>query len=125
MLLSSLTSQMNISQAEQDISACMGALSECPLGSIVAHSILSSLTNILQWCSSGDEAKLQIVARMGRNLIMSQYHDVVAPMLLSRTVFCGERSMSTEKQGKQAAEDVYWQEDWCMALLLFAVSIGP
>jgi hypothetical protein len=31
--------------------------------------------------------------------------------------------MSAEKRGKQAAEDIYWQEDWRMALLLFAVSI--
>lgn len=117
MLLASLSHRKNTSIGEHDIAACMGALSDCPLGSVGSHVILSSLTNILEFCNSDDDQLVQIASRMGRNLIMSQYHDVVAPMLLSRTVFCGERSMSPE-----TPKDCRWEIHWRMALTLFAVS---
>ena len=117
MLLASLSHRKNTSIGEHDIAACMGALSDCPLGSVGSHVILSSLTNILEFCNSDDDQLVQIASRMGRNLIMSQYHDVVAPMLLSRTVFCGERSMSPE-----TPKDCTWECHWRMALTLFAVS---
>ena len=117
MLLASLSHRKNISIGEHDIAACMGALSDCPLGSVGTHVILSSLTNILEFCNSDDDQLVQIASRMGRNLVMSQYHDVVAPMLLSRTVFCGERSMSPEPR-----TDSKWENHWRMALTLFAVS---
>ena len=117
MLLASLGLRKNTSIGEQDIAACMGALSDCPLGSVGTHVILSSLTNILEFCNSDDDQLVQIASRLGRNLVMSQYHDVVAPMLLSRTVFCGERSMSP-----QAPPDCRWEHHWRMALTLFVVS---
>ena len=117
MLLASLSHRKNTSIGEHDIAACMGALSDCPLGSVGTHVILSSLTNILDFCNSDDDELVQIASRMGRNLIMSQYHDVVAPMLLSRTVFCGERTMSPE-----TPKDCRWEYHWRMALTLFAVS---
>ena len=117
MLLASLSHRKNASIGEHDIAACMGALSDCPLGSVGTHVILSSLTNILDFCNSDDDQLVQIASRMGRNLIMSQYHDVVAPMLLSRTVFCGDRSMSPETNNESR-----WEFHWRMALTLFAVS---
>jgi len=138
MLLSSLSNARSISQGEHDISACMGALSECSLGSVCAHGIFRAIVGILEWCeivpadfvetsstsnvgggggggdddydreegnttkrnrrNSGggpridDDHKCQVASRLARNLIISQFHDVIAPMLLSRTVFSAERT---------------------------------
>ena len=124
MLLSSLSNPRSISQGEHDISACMGALSDCPLGSVGSHIIFRAFLGVMQWCeivpsnlgfeedNAGasstenvnstrgnhksrvdDDHKCQVASRLARNLLMSQYHDVVAPMLLSRTIFSGERNM--------------------------------
>lgn len=142
MLLSSLSNQRSISQGEHDVGACMGALSDCPLGTVGAHIIFTALMGVLQWCEifppeegsplAEEDHKMQVAHRLGRNLLMSQFHDVVAPMLLSRTVFCGERTMSKDK-GKNDKKNVYagsfsWEEHWRLALLTFSwVSsiVGP
>lgn len=138
MLLSSLSNSRSISQGEHDISACMGALSDCPLGSVGAHVIFTALMGVLQWCDVlpassttanaaqqeqqyasprvDDEHKSQVATRMGRNLLISQYHDVVAPMLLSRTVFSGERTMSME----QSSLPLAWEHHWRHGLLIFS-----
>ena len=52
-----------------------------------------------------------MVLRLGRNMLMGQYHDVVAPMLLSRTVFVGlPRTMMSNdryvKEEQQQDDDV-------------------
>ncbi len=39
-----------------------------------------------------DGHKCQVASRLARNLMMAQFPDVIAPMLLSRTVFSAERS---------------------------------
>lgn len=39
-----------------------------------------------------DDHKCQVASRLARNLMMAQFSDVVAPMLLSRTVFSAERA---------------------------------
>ena len=36
-----------------------------------------------------DDHKCQVASRLARNLMMGQFHDVIAPMLLSRTIFSG------------------------------------
>jgi hypothetical protein len=168
MLLSSLSNQRSISQGEHDISACMGALSDCPLGSIASHIVLRALVGVLKWCEivpyilgiaseplgksdgggakgnasshksrADDDHKCQVATRLARNLLMSQYHDVIAPMLLSRTVFSGERTLqqgggsfsnsignisSAEGQpvGNDGTVSLTWQEDWKMGLLIFS-----
>jgi hypothetical protein len=130
MLLSSLSNKRNITNAEHDITTCIGALSDCPLGTVGAHVILVALSHILQWCDIipmehpevlgddvNDDDKLQVATRLGRNLLMGQYHDVVAPMLLSRTVFCGERVLA------QSDAPHLWQYHWRLSLLLFVVSL--
>jgi hypothetical protein len=131
MILSSLSNQRSISQGEHDVCACMGALSDCPLGTVGAHIILKALMGVLQWCEifpqeedippADEDHKMQVASRLGRNLLMGQFHDVVAPMLLSRTVFCGERTMSKDK-GKNGvyAGSLSWEEHWRLALLTFA-----
>ena len=125
MLLSSLFNKRNVTQSEHDVSACIGALSDCPLGTVGAHVILTALEQLLEWCDIiptqhgsdvSDDDKLQVATRLGRNLLMGQYHDVVAPMLLSRTVFCGERVLA------QSDAPHLWQYHWRLSLLLFVVS---
>ena len=134
MLLSSLSNNRSISQGEHDVSACMGALSDCPLGSVGSHVIFTAIVGVLQWCEIvpgnnscsrvDDDHKCQVANRLGRNLLMGQFHDVVAPMLLSRTVFCGERTMSMEISNLPLS----WQDHWLMALITFswvATIAGP
>jgi len=143
MLLASLSHTKNISIGEHDIHACCSALSDLPLGSVGTHVIFNSWSSLLDWCNSTDnsaedeEHMMNVCKKLGRNLIMSQYHDVIAPMLLSRTVFCGERSMSASittksKQSDSSIEDSKekatpplqnqpnWQNHWRMVLSLFA-----
>jgi len=115
MLLSSLSNRTYIGQAERDIACCMGVLSDSPLGSFGGHVILCSLFNIMDWCNQGKDSdeKMHIASRLARNLIMSQYHDVVAPMLLSRSFFCCPVSTTTTTAGS-------WEAHWRMALTIFA-----
>lgn len=144
MLLSSLSNRRSISQGEHDISACMGALSDSPLGGFGAHIVLNALTAVLAWCevipqelaraytpssapaSIKDEVKMQIASRLGRNLLSAQFHDVIAPMLLSRTVFAGDRTVNLK--AKAVEDAMSWPAHWRLALLAFswAASIaGP
>ena len=138
MLLSSLSNMRSISQGEHDVSACLGALSDCPLGSVGAHVIFSAIMGVLEWCDVipastftskkvgagapsrkvDDDLKCQVANRLARNLLMGQFHDVIAPMLLSRTVFCGERTMSVD-QGNNPAP-LSWEWHWRLGLLTFA-----
>ena len=114
MLLSSLSNRNIIGQAERDIACCMGVLSDSPLGSLGGHVILCSLSNIMDWCNQGkdDDEKLHIATRLARNLMVSQFHDVVAPMLLSRSFFCC--AVSTNSMSGS------WESHWRMVLTLFA-----
>ena len=124
MLLSSLTNNRSISQAEKDIVAMVAALSEASLGSTTADIVLTALVGVLVWCevlppeaakgmvpSGPDEGeKVQVAGRLGRNLLMAQFHDVVAPVLLSRTVFSGESATGITS----------WQSHWQKCLLVFS-----
>jgi hypothetical protein len=132
MLLSSLSNNRSISQGEHDVSACMGALSDSPLGSVGGHVIFTALVGVLRWSEvfpnnqkrtgRDEEHKMQVANRLGRNLMISQFHDVVAPMLLSRTVFCGERTMTGEadEQDTSYVGALSWQEHWRLGLLTFS-----
>jgi hypothetical protein len=123
MLLSSLSNMRSISQSEHDISACMGALSESALGSLCAHVIFRALVGILEWCeivppefvenptapSSGSSyttssQHCQVSSRLARNLMMAQFNDVLAPMLLSRTVFSAERTYTSSSDNKKRGD---------------------
>ena len=135
MLLSSLSNRRSISQGEHDVSACISALSDSPLGSVGAHVVLHAIVGVLAWCEvlpveasltvndpgKDDERKMQLASRLGRNLLMSQFHDVVAPMILSRTVFSGERTMNPSISGSSTYEgSLSWQDHWQLILLLFS-----
>lgn len=111
MLASSLSNRKQISPGEHDVAACLGALSDCALGTVGAHVILTALVELHEIA--------EVSPRLGRNLIMGQYHEVVAPMLLSRTVFSGEQMMMGASAREQ--EPFYlWQYHWRLALVLFS-----
>lgn len=135
MLLSSLSNRRSISQGEHDVSACTAALADSPLGSVGAHVVLNAIIGVLSWCEVlpsemsqnvnapgvDDERKMQLASRLGRNLLMVQFHDIIAPMILSRTVFSGERTPS--KAGNldpTNSGSMTWQTHWQLVLLLFS-----
>ena len=182
----SLSSNKSISRGEQDVSCVVMALSNCPLGSIGAHVILTSLRGILIYCEilplhASDETcpknnehnenptapstliseirdkiegttltetftsqglenssvrtkefnrklkrlKTDIASRLGRNLIIGQFHDVIAPMLLSRTVFDGRSMMANDEKLAGSKNILFeWQYHWRLSLLLFIVSFS-
>lgn len=142
MLLSSLSNHRSIIQAEKDIAACIGSLSDCPLGSVTAHVVLSAIVGVLTWCEilpieastipnmepgDNEEHKVEVASRLGRNLLMAQFHDVVAPVLLSRTVFSGEKSMVVVPKSTlnlttltTTSGPLCWQNHWRQTLLLFS-----
>ena len=155
MLLASLSNMRSISQGENDISACIGALSSCPLGSVGCHVILHALIGVLEWCeilptrvnaddrraytgSSASplqnshedeeeiaEKKQRMATRLARNLMMSQFHDVVGPMLLSRTVFAGDRRLpapvySTSPDADEKQPILSWQNHWRWVLMIYS-----
>ena len=160
MLLSSLSNQRSISQAENDICACIGALSSCPLGSVGCHVILHALIGVLEWCEvlptsinaedsrrysdsgsprrpqyeeedDAEDTKRRLATRLLRNLLQAQFHDVVAPMLLSRTVFAGDRRgpappppFNYDKSDEEDQEQyiLSWQNHWRWVLLIFSWS---
>ena len=80
--------------------------------------------------------KSDIAGRLARNLILAQFHDVIAPLLLSRTIFDGRRGVSdfdssrdldaihnSDDDAKQMeSSKFYWQHDWRLVLHLFTVS---
>jgi hypothetical protein len=137
MLLASLSNKRSISQSEHDISACIGVLSDCALGRLTVHVVLSALTSVLAWCEilpieaaafiddhhSDDERKMQVASRLGRNMLVSQFHDVVAPVLLSRTVFSGDNNTKRSSQQLEEASSnggINWEGHWRQVLLLFS-----
>lgn len=138
MLLASLSNRRSVSQAEHDLNACMGALSDCPLGRMGAHVVLNAIVGVLAWCEilpveaaplfdlnayhPDEDQKMQVASRLGRNLLISEFHDVVSPMVLSRTVFSAESSMarpsSADSEGQ--AGSLSWENHWRLSLLLFS-----
>lgn len=124
MMLSSLTNQRSITQGEKDVAACVTALTESSLGTSSAEVILTALVDLLVWCEvlpnykdkdaiivgAEEDVKVQVASKLGRNLLLSQFHDVVAPVLLSRTVFSGDASPSSQD----------WQQHWQKCLVVFS-----
>ena len=109
MLLSTLTSSAApcVVRGERDIGALVTTLTECPFGSLAAHVVTTSLARLAIRCGTlspqalswrDDEGwtaavgprgwepeDVALEARLGRNLLLCHYHDIVAPLLLSRS----------------------------------------
>ena len=169
MLLSTLTSAAgaSISRGERDVGALVGTLTECPLGSISAHVITTSIARLLVECGvmnilclrsssskpptnitkKGNRRRPEDIAlesRLGRNMLLCHYHDVVAPLLLSRSSprFSNQSKGSRSDEARESSGmksshsiDFYchvdpdvvhpldWTYHWRLSLLTFAVRI--
>jgi site-specific DNA-adenine methylase len=69
--------------------------------------------------------KTDIIGRLARNLIIGQFHDVVAPLLLSRTIFTGKAEFNSNGEDNASNGNYsryHWQHHWRMVLRLFTVS---
>jgi hypothetical protein len=143
----------------------VGTLTECPLGSICAHVVTTSIARLLVDCgvmsnhclrfSSSQPPNNQkrkgncrqpddiaLESRLGRNLLLCHYHDIVAPLLLSRSSprfsnqpkGCGsddareksdlKSSQSINFHSHVDSENVHpldWTYHWRLSLLNFTV----
>ena len=169
MLLSTLTSAAgaSVSRGERDVGALVGTLTECPLGSICAHVITTAIARLLVKCGvmstlclgfssslppNNQKKKghrrlpedIALESRLGRNMLLCHYHDIVAPLLLSRSSprFSNQLKGSGpgDSQGNSDLElsqsidfdshvdpvsvhPLDWTYHWRLSLLTFAVSI--
>jgi len=162
----SLSSQKTIPQGEHDVISAANALSDCQLGSIGSHAILTAINDVLVFCETFPLNKAQsvtlpetdvqaisavlyshhysnskqksrescfklkamktdIIGRLARNLIIGQFHDVLAPLLLSRTIFTGNAESTSNSKSDMLdgnCSRYHWQYHWRIVLRLFTVS---
>ncbi len=159
MLLSTLTSStgLSVSRGERDVGALVASLTECPLGSICAHVVTTAIARLLVKCGvlnslclgssivqhpinqkkridrrPRNHNDLALESRLGRNMLLCHYHDIVAPLLLSRSSprfslqpkASESRDSSHSSVDLDSAEDNYpldWSHHWRLTLLTFAV----
>jgi len=178
MLLSTLTSAagISVSRGERDVGALVATLTECPLGSLCAHVVTTSIARLLVKCgvmsslclgaSSTTSSQshnrrrststttpgrirepedIALESRLGRNMLLCHYHDIVAPLLLSRSTprsspqLQGDEPEDDEKKsdGQELSSSVDftnnkgtsevchpldWSHHWRLSLLTFTVS---
>lgn len=135
MLHHSLSSHRSISRGEHDVAACVHALTDVPFGSITSHVVLTSIADMLsdsgairnyetRELKEGKKHRLELTSRLGRNLLMSSFHDAVAPMLLGRTVFRGgdtpEREPGSPPGDEKSSIGLNWTHHWQLCLLIFS-----
>lgn len=167
MLFSTLTSSngLSVSRGERDVGALVATLTECPLGSICAHVVTTALASLLVRCGvlssvclglsvvplPLDQKKrvdrrprnhndLALESRLGRNMLLCHYHDIVAPLLLSRS--SPRFSLQPQVNGSTYSQDIEskdsshstvdldldednhpldWSHHWRLTLLIFTV----
>jgi hypothetical protein len=161
MLLSTLTSATGsaVTRGERDIGALVAALTECPFGSISANVATNAISKLLVKCGvfsplcleqgsplpksstrRRDTVDLALENRLARNLLLCHFHDIVAPLLLSRSA--PNYSTETAKAEKEKEDNngahallscdigvvsskglpLDWSYDWRLSLLTFLVS---
>ncbi len=105
-LLSTVTSaaRVDVAHGERDVGALVATLTECSLDSIAAHVVTTTIVRLLAKCGvmsslclgfstksrkSGrrgrDPEDIALESRLWRNMPLCHYHDIVAPLLLSRS----------------------------------------
>merc|ERR1712176_354996 len=94
-----------------------------PLGSVTSYVIFHTFFDIVE---SGD---VDIMIKLGRFLILSEFHSVIGPVLLSRTVclFTEEEEQQQGIDNNTAIKDTNtddnfsydWKNQWRTAFLLF------
>jgi len=155
MLLSTLTSTSSpsVARGERDVGALVATLTECPLGSVCAHIVTIVITKLLIKCdvlspaclgvsnlkehrkrrgsSKRDPDDIALESRLGRNMLLCHYHDVVAPLILGRTApTSGGLGIKEVRDGdvhapapsRDAASDLPldWTCHWRLTLLTFS-----
>jgi hypothetical protein len=167
MLLSTLTSAagVSVSRGERDVGTLVGTLTECPLGSICAHVVTTTIARLMVKCGvmstlclgfssslppNNQKKKgyrrlpedVALESRLGRNMLLCHYHDIVAPLLLSRSSPRFSHKLKGSGPGDEensdlelsqsidfdshvdpdAAHILDWTYHWRLSLLTFAVS---
>ena len=149
----SLSSSKHASKGQDDVSACVAALTKSPsLGNIVSHVVIQSLYKLLQKGNAlrspqhpkelvpnnnknnnnnNDTnnkttiAETSMVNKLFRNLSTSQFHDVVAPMILSRSLNSNnDNNNNNTTSTNNDMNDHLWKQHWRWTLQIFIVSIS-
>jgi len=131
MILATLTSSSgtSVTRGERDVGALVATLTECPLGSVCAHVVTTTVAKLLVKCRvlsplclgssdavnegvytrrptrSSDIEEVSLESRLGRNMILCHYHDIVAPLLLSRSVPHYSFQQNETKEGANTVEE--------------------
>lgn len=131
MILATLTSSSgtSVTRGERDVGALVATLTECPLGSVCAHVVTTTIAKLLVKCRvlsplclgssdaanegvytrrptrSSDIEEVSLESRLGRNMILCHYHDIVAPLLLSRSVPHYSFQQNETKEGANTVEE--------------------
>ena len=171
MILSTLTSSSGtaVTRGERDVGALVATLTECPLGSVCAHVVTTTIAKLLVKCrvlsplclgsqdpvNDGNSTRrsnraldleeVALESRLGRNLLLCHYHDIVAPLLLSRIVPHNSLQQTDSRDEKNDGEEAQkesacqidfingvtingasypldWTYHWRLSLLIFVVS---
>jgi len=111
LLQSSLSSSTHILRSEVDIQACVQALTNAKLGSLISRMVLRTFNSLQS-------------RRLARNLWIGEYPKVIAPVLLSRSVIGGDETNTYlhdhPMTGNGSCNE--WREEWRSAFELYLVS---
>ena len=161
MLLSSLTSASGsaVTRGERDIGALIATLTECPFGTVCSSVVTNTIAKLLVKCGvlspqclerssyklkvthqRRETADLALENRLARNMLLSHYHDIVGPLILSK---CAPNYSINFMQSEEETEEnneaqtilacsvggvsnkgypLDWAYDWRLSLLTFSVS---
>ena len=113
LLQSSLSSKTHISRSEIDVQACIQALANTELGSLLSGVILRALNELKS-------------RRLARNLWLGEYPKIIAPVILSRSVVKGqeERINSDLMSNAEDEDSDGWRKEWRLAFELYVVRLA-
>jgi hypothetical protein len=160
MLLSSLTSASgsSVTRGERDIGALVATMTECSLGSLCASVAITAIAKLLVKCGvlspqclhrssqnikpsyrRRDTVDLALENRLARNMLLCRFHDIVGPLLLSKSEphYSIESATSNEEKDGNECKQTFvscnvgvvsntgclldWTHDWRLSLLTFSV----
>lgn len=159
MLFTTLTSVSgtSVTRGERDVGALVATLTECPFGSVCAHVVTSAIAKLLVKCGvlsplsmetqdgikpvksknsrRRDPANIALESRLARNMLLCHYHDIVAPLLLSRSVprYSSQKIADNEEKDEQlilthhvdaatinaSRHPMDWTNHWRLSFLTF------
>eukprot|EP00529_Nitzschia_sp_RCC80_P009051 CAMPEP_0113450404 /NCGR_PEP_ID=MMETSP0014_2-20120614/5812_1 /TAXON_ID=2857 /ORGANISM="Nitzschia sp." /LENGTH=2495 /DNA_ID=CAMNT_0000341741 /DNA_START=29 /DNA_END=7516 /DNA_ORIENTATION=- /assembly_acc=CAM_ASM_000159 len=100
-------------------------------GSIWNQPDRKNKSSTYQKSRTDDDHKCQVASRLARNLLTSQFHTVVVPIVLSRTVYSPESGARKTSRGAtdsalpssistSSISQKAWKEDWSLCLTIFS-----